>query len=430
MEHFAFILRALTLILILDLIVYGEKETESTWAWVLLLLYVPLIGLILYLLTGQNIPIKNRRKKGEERLPVTEDNRIEILKGGEEKFQKLFVDIQNAQKEILVEYYIFQDDFLFDSLRKLLCKKVAEGVRVRVLYDALGSRHIKKYIWKEMEEKGIEIARFKAGFWSNFMAGISGVNYRNHRKIVVIDSYIGYVGGINIGKEYLGLDARFGCWRDTHFRIEGSGSLSLRNVFLGDWKAELNSVEAGGKKGAVLQIVTSGPDSASPHIRNVYLRCIGNAKKRIRIQTPYFIPDTATLNALKLALLSGKEVYLMIPCKPDHMFVYWATLYNVGILLALGAKVYIYKDGFMHSKGIIMDEDIYCYGTANMDIRSFFLNYEVNAICYGREEVKKMCDIFENDQSLCHELTYQEYASRSLKIRIKEQLSRLLSPLL
>ena len=430
MEHFAFVLRALTLVLILDLILYGEKETESTWAWILLLLYVPLIGLVLYLLTGQNIPLKNRRKKGEERLPVTEDNRVEILKGGEEKFQRLFTDIQNAQKEILVEYYIFQDDFLFDGLNKILCKKVAEGVRVRVLYDALGSRHIKKSVWKEMEEKGVEVARFKAGFWTNFMAGISGVNYRNHRKIVVIDSYIGYVGGINIGKEYLGLDARFGCWRDTHFRIEGTGSLALRNVFLGDWKEELNVVEAGGKNGATIQIVTSGPDSTSPHIRNVYLRCVGNAKKRIRIQTPYFIPDTATLNALKLALLSGKEIHLMIPCKPDHMFVYWATLYNVGRLLALGAKVYIYKEGFMHAKGIIMDEDVYCYGTANMDIRSFFLNYEVNAICYGREEVKKMCDIFENDQRLCYEFTYQEYASRGLKIRIKEQLSRLLSPLL
>ena len=430
MEHVWFVLQMLTLVLILDLILYGEKETESTWAWILLLLYSPIIGMILYLLTGQNIPIKNRRKKWEESLPVTEDNRVEILKGGEEKFQRLFDDIQNAQKEILIEYYIFQDDFLFESLRKLLYKKVAEGVQVRVLYDALGSRHIKKYIWKEMEEYGIEVSKFKAGFWTDFMAGISGVNYRNHRKIVVIDHYIGYVGGINIGKEYLGLDARFGCWRDTHFRIEGSGSLSLRNVFLEDWKEKLTAVEVGGKNGAVVQIVTSGPDSASPHIRNVYLRCIGNAKKRIRIQTPYFIPDTATLNALKLALLSGKEVHLMIPCKPDHMFVYWATLYNAGRLLALGAKVYIYKEGFLHAKGIIMDEDVYCYGTANMDIRSFFLNYEVNAICYGGEEVKKMCDIFENDQNLCYEFTYREYASRSLKIRIKEQFSRLLSPLL
>ena len=430
MDHFFFILRVLTLILILDLLLYGEKETESTWAWILLLLYLPLSGLILYLLTGQNVPLRNRRKRGEERLPVTEDNRIEILTQGDEKFQKLFADIQNAQKEILIEYYIFQNDFLFDALRKLLCKKAAEGVEIRILYDALGSRHVKRKTWKELEAKGIKVRKFKAGFWNNFLAGISGVNYRNHRKIVVIDNYIGYVGGINVGKEYLGLDPRFGFWRDTHFRIEGSGSLSLRTVFLKDWKEENVIVEEGGKQGAAIQIVTSGPASLSPHIRNVYLRCIGNAKERIRIQTPYFIPDTAMLNALKLALLSGKEVELMIPCKPDHMFVYWATRYYAARLLALGAKVYIYKEGFMHSKGIIMDEDVYCFGTANMDIRSFYFNYEVNAICYGREEVKKMCDIFEKDRWNCRELTYQEYASRSLKIRIKEQLSRLLSPLL
>ena len=430
MEHLIFILRALTLVLIADLLLYGEKETESTWAWILLLLYLPQVGLFLYLLTGQNIPVQNRRKRGEERLPVTEDNRVEIITGGKEKFQKLFEDIQNAQKEILIEYYIFQDDFLFEEIRKLLYKKSAEGIQVRVLYDALGSRHVKRSVWKEMEERGIAVRKFRPGFWNRLLAKVSGVNYRNHRKIVVIDNYIGYVGGINIGKEYLGLDARFGMWRDTHFRMEGSSALSLRTIFLRDWNEEVQMPIGGGKKGDAVQIVTSGPTSSSPHIRNVYLRCIGNAKKIIRIQTPYFIPDTATLNALKLALLSGKEVRLMIPCKPDHMFVYWATLYYAARLLALGAKVYIYKDGFLHAKGIIMDEDVYCFGTANMDNRSFFLNYEVNAICYGREEVKKMCTIFENDRQYCHEFTYQEYASRSLKIRIKEQLSRLLSPLL
>ena len=149
MEHLIFILRALALVLIADLLLYGEKETESTWAWILLLLYLPQVGLFLYLLTGQNIPVQNRRKRGEERLPVTEDNRVEIITGGEEKFQKLFGDIQNAQKEILIEYYIFQDDFLFEEIRKLLYKKSAEGIQVRVLYDALGSRHVKRSVSKE-----------------------------------------------------------------------------------------------------------------------------------------------------------------------------------------------------------------------------------------------------------------------------------------
>ncbi len=428
MEHIIFILRILSLILIVDILLYGEKETESTWAWILLLFFIPIAGLALYLLTGQKVSAKNRSKK--ERLPVTEDNRIEIITEGEEKFYRLFLDIQNAQKEILIQYYIFQDDFLFENLRDLLYKKAAEKVTVKVLYDGLGSRRIKKHIWEEMRKRGIEVRKYKAGFWNDCMAGISGVNYRNHRKIVVIDSYIGYVGGINIGKEYLGLDAKFGFWRDTHFRIVGSASLSLRNIYMQDWKEEMEGISEGGEKGTAIQMVTSGPASAVPHIRNVYLRCIGNAQERIRIQTPYFIPDTTILNALELALLSGKKVELMIPCKPDHIFVYWATLYYAARLLALGAKVYIYKEGFLHAKGIIMDEDVYCFGTANMDIRSFFLNYEVNAICYGREEVKKMCEIFDSDREYCHQLTYQEYTSRGLKIRIKEQISRLLSPLL
>ena len=186
----------------------------------------------------------------------------------------------------------------------------------------------------------------------------------------------------------------------------------------------------GGIGGSGVQVITSGPVSATPFIRNVYLRCISKAKDRIRIQTPYFVPDSVVLNALKVALLSGKTVELMIPCKPDHMFVYWATLYYAAELLQMGAKVYIYQKGFLHAKGIVMDEDVYCYGTANMDIRSFRLNYEINAIVYGKDEVAEMCDIFEKDKLDCKELTWQEYNSSNLINRIKERISRLLSPLL
>ena len=198
-----------------------------------------------------------------------------------------------------------------------------------------------------------------------------------------------------------------------------------------DWgESEYFSSWKGGQGGSAVQMVTSGPNSISPHIRNVYLRCISGAKKKIWIQTPYFVPDAAILNALKLALLSGKEVKLMIPKKPDHMFVYWATLYYVAELLEMGARIFIYQKGFLHAKGVIMDEEVYCYGSANMDIRSFSLNYEMNAIVYGQEEVKKMSAVFEKDLEDCKELTAQEYDSRSVQIRIKEQISRLLSPLL
>ena len=385
---------------------------------------------MLFLLTGQNVPKQKSLQTEEQVGNLTEDNHVDILINGKEKFESLFADIQNAKKEILIQYYIFQEDFLFQTLRELLYKKVAEGVAVKVLYDGLGSRKIPRRIWREMRQKGVRVKCFRHGFGSSFLSVVSGFNYRNHRKIIVIDQYIGYVGGYNIGKEYLGLDLRFGFWRDTHFRIVGSGGNCLRNVFLEDWGEEKGEILQGGNGGSTVQVITSGPASTTPFIRNVYLRCISKAKARIRIQTPYFIPDSTVLNALKLALLSGKKVELMIPCKPDHMFVYWATLYYAADLLRMGAKVYIYEKGFLHAKGIIMDEDVYCYGTANMDIRSFRLNYEINAIVYGKEEVAEMVNIFERDKGECKELTWQEYSSRNLVIRIKEQLSRLLSPLL
>ena len=430
MEIMKSFFRILNIGLIVYLVFFQRKETESTWAWILLLLNLPIAGFVLFLLTGQNAP-KQKPLSGEEHVgSLTEDNHVDILITGDEKFASLFTDLRNARKEILIQYYIFQDDFLFQTIRELLYKKSSEGVVVKVLYDGLGSRKIPRRIWQEMRNKGVEVKCFKHGFWSPFLSAVSGFNYRNHRKIIVIDQYIGYVGGYNIGKEYLGLDLRFGFWRDTHFRLVGSGVNSLRNVFLEDWGEERGETLQGGNGGSTVQIITSGPASATPFIRNVYLRCMSKAKVKIRIQTPYFIPDSTVLNALKLALLSGKEVEIMIPCKPDHMFVYWATLYYAADLLRMGAKVYIYQKGFLHAKGIIMDEDVYCYGTANMDIRSFRLNYEINAIVYGKDEVAQMCEIFELDKKECKELTWQEYASRNLIIRVKEQVSRLLSPLL
>ncbi len=417
--------------LIIYLIFFQKKETESTWAWILLLWNLPVTGFLLFLFTGQNLQGKESFE-GEDKIgSLTEDNRLEILTTGEEKFQAVFKDIQNAKKEILIQYYIFKDDFLFENLKNLLLKKAAQGVTVKVLYDGLGSRRIKRKHWKEMKEKGIQVKCFKHRFFPAFLSVIFGFNHRNHRKLIVIDDYIGYLGGYNVGKEYLGLDARFGSWRDTHFRIMGSAVWSLKRVFLKDWQEKENVKPVkGGQGGCAMQMVISGPDTKSPHIRNVYLRCISAAGKRIWIQTPYFVPDGAVLNALKLALLSGKEVKIMIPCKPDHMFVYGATRYYVSQLLKMGAGIYIYEDGFLHAKGMIMDDEIYCYGTANMDNRSFYLNYEINAIVYGKEEVEKMCAIYEADLKKCRELTWQEKENLNPVNRIKEQISRLLSPLL
>lgn len=421
------IFRLISIILIFYLIFVQNKEIANTWAWILLLLNYPMLGTVLYFLTGQEFPKENAMCT-ESIGEITEDNDIRILLNGNEKFEALFQDIKHAKKEIWIQYYIIKQDFLFLNLQEMLIKKAAQGVDVRILYDALGSRKIKKGDWEKLRHNNIQVRKFRKRFLRGFLGGF---NYRNHRKIIVIDGHIGYMGGYNLGKEYLGLEPKFGFWRDTHLRFVGSSVQSLREVFLKDWgeKTEKRDIITG-KRGSVVQIITSSPGTKAPHIRNVYLRLIMAAKKSIWIQTPYFIPDQPVLTALKMALLSGKEVKIMIPCKPDHAFVYWVTSFYAGELLEAGAQIYIYENGFLHTKGMIMDEEIYCYGSANVDIRSFRLNYEINALVYGKDEVEKMIEAYKKDILCCKILKPSVYASRKLIIRVKEQLFRLLSPLL
>lgn len=419
------------MVLAVKLIFYERKETESTWAWILLLLHFPFLGMVLFLLTGQGISKPEQVKCREYTGGFTEDNQVEIFTTGEEKFEAMFRDLNNARKEILLQYYIFREDFLFENIKEILCKKAAEGVQVKILYDRFGSRKIRKSSWRQLRRRGVEVKGYSHKLSCCIPSVLSGINHCNHRKILVVDGYIGYLGGFNVGKEYLGLEPVFGFWRDTHFRMAGGAAGILRNVFLEDWGEDAKpGITSVGKGGSAVQLIAAGPGSASPRIRNAYLRCIINAKEKIWIQTPYFIPDVVLLNALKLALLSGKEVCLMIPCKPDHPFVYWATLYYARELLEMGAKVYRYQKGFLHAKGMIMDREVYCYGTANIDIRSLHLNYEVNAIVYGQEEVEKMCTVFQKDLQDCEQMTLQGSLSKDWKTGIKEQLCRLLSPLL
>ena len=258
---------------------------------------------------------------------------------------------------------------------------------------------------------------------------------------MVIDGKIGYVGGFNVGKEYIGLDEKFGYWRDTHLRIEGDSALALEVRFILDWnyaaKENLfkdnryfNVEQTYRREQCDIQILSSGPDSALQNIKANYVRMIHKAEKSIYIQTPYFIPDESMMDALMIAINSGVEVNIMIPCKPDHPFVYWATYSYIGDLVMAGANCYTYNNGFLHAKGIVVDERVMCYGTANMDIRSFALNFEVNAIVYDSGKAFQMVEKFKEDLKVSRQITKQLYASRSLKIRIKEQVCRLLSPVL
>lgn len=474
-EHIGFI----NGIFVIMLIFFERRDPKTVWTWLLVLYFVPIAGVILYLLLGQNMhkskmfrvkeiedKLNYRIRKQEETIfrnefsisdnllkeysdlvlynlesgqgMYSEDNDITIYIDGNAKFDALIEEIDKAESYIHIQYYIIKNDILFSKIVKHLIKKVKEGVEVRVLYDGMGGRFVKKSYWKELRKQGIQTAEFFPALLGRFQLRM---NYRNHRKIVVIDGKTAFVGGFNIGKEYIGLDPKFGYWRDTHLKIEGSAASQLHIRFLLDWNyaakedlfmnekyVDVEFKEAPGNKG--MQIVSSGPDSKYQNIRNNYLRLISKAKENIYIQSPYFIPDEAVMDALKVAAMSGIDVRLMIPCKPDHPFVYWATYSFVGDLLETGVKCYTYDNGFLHAKGMMVDGLVSSYGTANMDMRSFYLNFEVNAVIYSSEATKQLEEIFLKDLNNSTEITKYDYSQRSFIIRIKEQISRLLAPLL
>ena len=469
----------INLLLGIAIVFFERKSPKSVWAWLLLLYFLPVLGFVFYLLLGADMKKRKmfRIKEVEDHISeairqqeyqlkslnveefdvnlsnytdlvlynlhtsgamITGDNDVDILTDGDEKFDRLIEDIRSARHFIHIQYYIIKNDVLFERIRKELVKKVEEGVEVRILFDSMGCRTVPHSYWKRLNEEGIRTAEFFPAIFKRLQLRI---NFRNHRKIVVIDNRVGYVGGFNIGKEYIGLDDKFGYWRDTHLRIQGSGILSLHLRFLLDWnyaagenlfgqRKYFEKVYPGEKDNCLIQIISSGPDTARQMIHDNYLRLITKAKERIYIQSPYFIPDESVMDALMIAVHSGVEVNIMIPCKPDHPFVYWATYSYIGDLVMAGANCYTYDNGFLHAKGIVVDGKVFCYGTANMDIRSFSLNFEVNAVIYNEEKAKEMEERFRADLKVCTKITRNMYAGRKLIICIKEQVCRLMSPVL
>ncbi|WP_141433736.1 cardiolipin synthase [Bacillus sp. 03113] len=474
-----------SLILILNiifasvLIFLERKDAGASWAWLMVLFFIPILGFILYLTFGQNLTKRkmfqwdDQKKIGIEQIissqlleisrnefhpsneliksnldliymhvhnndaVYTEDNHLQIFTDGNDKFNALLADIKGAKNHIHLQYYIFRYDNIGKKLVHTLANKAKEGVQVRVLYDDLGSRSLRKRFFKELRQASGEVEAF---FPSRFHLINFRFNFRNHRKLSIIDGKIGYVGGFNVGDEYLGLSPKFGYWRDTHLRIEGSAVHAIQTRFILDWnqashrhdihysKDYFPDIQSNGQIG--MQIVTSGPDSEWEQIKNGYIKMISSAKKSILIETPYFIPDSSLLDALRIAALSGIDVNIIVPNKPDHMFVYWATYSYIGEMLKTGAKIFIYENGFIHAKTIIIDEKISSVGTANIDVRSFRLNFEVNAFLYNEDVAKKLTECFYKDLKLSKELTYEQYLQRPLMIRFKESISRLLSPIL
>ena len=465
------------------LIIFFQRRNPATvWAWLLLLYFMPVSGFVLYLVFGQNFrkgrmfrakevdgelkyaalkqgdsickeklrlcsPELDRFKRlmlynlDEGKAVLTDNNDIQVYTDGEAKFRALISELKNAEKYIHLQYYIIRRDTLWREVEEVLIRKARQGVEVRVLFDSMGCRGrsgIGKAEKKRMEDAGIQVAEFFPAIFGKLQLRM---NYRNHRKIVVIDGRIGFLGGFNIGDEYLGKSRKFGYWRDTHICIEGSAVTSLAVRFVLDWNYaarenlfhrnrlfEIPDYRRGGQN--LVQIVSGGPDSKTPVIRDNYLQMIHMAAKSIYIQTPYFIPDDDIRSALLIAVKAGIDVRIMIPCKPDHPFVYWATYSYIGEMVEAGARCYTYDNGFLHTKCLCVDGLVSCVGTANMDIRSFSLNFEVSAIIYNAVTTGYLMETFKQDIARSTLITRQVYENRNLFIRAKEQFCRLLSPIL
>ncbi|MBK5261982.1 MAG: cardiolipin synthase [Peptostreptococcaceae bacterium] len=477
----------LTLLFVVDFIIaltiifLERKNPSATLAWIMVLFLLPVMGIVFYFMFSQNISRQKMFKlsKSEEAVMenalqeqieeiktgsfnfsnresrawrdlirlnqtygkafFTQDNKISVITDGEDMHYTLLEDIKSAKSTINIMYFIIKNDNIGKQILKALTERAQAGVEVRLLIDAIGGRQILDFTIAELREAGGRVAFFFPPKFKYLKMVNMKLNYRNHRKIVVIDGAIGYIGGFNIGREYVGLKKKFGYWRDTHLRFVGSGVQDINARFIMDWKfaakerltvSEVYYSEVVKEGTTGIQIVSSGPDSAREEIKRAYMRMIASATKNIYLQTPYFVPDDSLLDSLKMAALSGVDVKIMIPCMPDHMFVYWATYSYVGELINSGIKIYIYDNGFLHAKTIVVDTEVASIGSANFDRRSFKLNFEANAFIYDGKEAKKIEAIFEQDMKLCHELTKELYQKRSIIIKFKEAISRLLSDLL
>lgn len=475
---FTVLIHVVNLLTMAFMIFKEKRSTNSIIAWILILYLAPYVGFIVFILIGRKMnnanmfgfknaelnTFKSYLNKNEEKnkynkeslyeknkdmilaleamdySPYRNDNNVSMYSDGKLFFNELLESLKKAKKSINIEFYIFKNDDIGTKILNVLEEKAKEGVEVRLLYDSVGSRSLNRNVLNKLINEGGKVGEFFPS-WLKFIN--INMNFRNHRKIVVIDNNVGFVGGFNVGDEYLGKDSKFGYWRDTHIKFTGSAVNDLNLRFLADWryvtKEEVSleeifeaNEENSNSNNVGMQIVSSGPNLSDKYeIKMAYLKMIQKAKKYLYIQSPYLIIDNSISDSLKLAAASGVDVKIMIPGKGDHPFVYWANLVYAGDLIKEGIRVFHYdKNAFLHAKTIVIDDEVCSIGTANMDTRSFELNFEVSSFIYSEKIAKEQKYEFENDMKMCEELTLEKYQNRSRIVKIKESLSRLFSDVL
>jgi cardiolipin synthase len=465
-------------------IIYDTTSINKTLAYLLLVIFIPVAGILFYFWFGINY---RKRKVYSKKLidddalarkviedvisstelnlqrdmdaigdgkslvrmllrdsfsPLTTGNAVKLLINGEEKFPAVIQALENARHHIHLEYYIFEDGHIGNQIKDILIRKAKEGVKVRVIYDAFGSSSIGKTLVRELRAGGVEVYPFNR---IRFIMLANPINYRNHRKIIVVDGNCGFVGGINISDRYINNSKYQGkgkkwYWRDTHLQIEGPGVQYLQYLFFCDWNFCANQRlkpdrfyfdlrrHPEGKEN--VQIAASGPDSPSSTIMLSLVKAINLAKKEILLATPYFIPGESILNALKVAALSGVSVKIIAPGVSDSRLVNAAAWSYYDDMLSAGVEIYLYQKGFIHVKTMVVDDYIAIVGTANMDYRSFDVNFEVNAIVYGSKLATELRASFFEDLKDSEKIQPEIWRKRPMYKQFPERVARLLSPLL
>ncbi|HET7733450.1 MAG TPA: cardiolipin synthase [Paludibacter sp.] len=465
------VLYVYTIISTISVLLLENRNPVKSISWVLVLIFLPLIGMGLYLLLGQDYRKKKIISKKSIRSvidrPVASfdlqnldtsmmsvnqlnlvkllyknseaaryaNNKIEIFTDGKTTFEALFEAIENARDHIHIQFFIFDDDRISNQLRELLIRKARGGVRVRMIYDYWGSFNLSKKYLKSLEDAGIYSQPFLPFRWQ--ISRSNKINYRNHRKLVVVDGKIGFTGGLNVADRYI-YGNKLGNWRDTFVRFEGSVVHGLQLLFMIDWYFVDRKFVEGPQyfpepvkyDSNLVQLVSSGPDTDWEAIMQGIASAMMSATKYIYIHTPYFMPNDVIANSMEIASLSGVDVRLMIPLRSDSRLSDASTFSYLGRALEAGVRVFIYKDGFLHSKAIVIDDFISIIGSTNIDERSFDQNFEANAFIYDSVTGEKLKQFFLKDAENCEELTLEAWNNRRHRQKLKESFARLFSPLM
>lgn len=453
------------------ILLFEFRRPEKAMAWMTIAFILPVLGFILYCLVAQDYRKRTKlRRPGsivsqemkdtiwkqcsinkgiqhQDRLsgmlthlsdsPITGCNMTKVLSEGDLAFDEMLAAMEQATHHIHIEFYIFRADMIGSKFQDVMMRKVKEGVKVRMLCDGLGSFKLSKSFVHKLQDAGIEVCRFLPPWISMIDRTL---NYRNHRKILIVDGKIGFVGGMNIGDDYLGLYKNVGYWRDSHLRIEGDAVYFLQATFLKDWQRASGQhipcnypdffPKHDCKGNELVQVLESGPDLSRHVIQEMIFTAVTIAKTRIWITTPYFIPDSSIYAGLLTAALSGVEVNVIIPYHADSRLVKLASLSYVEELLRAGVKFYEYHKGFIHSKVVIVDDIMVSLGTANLDMRSFFYNFEMTAIMFDKVPIDKLSQDFIQDMKDSKPIILTEFECRSIKQKGAEMFAHLLSPLL